>query len=187
MITRRIFAIAVLTLLAACSQPAGKVYPVPLAEVRRVLMATGLPPFVFGSETPDWDVRGGASDVTWTIRKNDVELFHYIAHLKEEDQANTRVEVELVGVDAGPAGNSAKGLAEHPAIRDMYIVAIKERIASALERRPFEMAQIYPFLGVATLENMGALRASADAAAAASARADRENIEKAHRDEAAGH
>ena len=69
----------------------------------------------------------------------------------------------------------------------MYLVAINERIASALERRPFEMARVYPTLGVATVANISSISASADAAAAASEKMDRETMQKAYRDEAAGH
>ncbi|MBA2587175.1 MAG: hypothetical protein H0U98_00965 [Alphaproteobacteria bacterium] len=185
MIRRGLIAIAVVLLLSACSR--GATYHIPLPEVRRILLATGLPPFVFGTNDPAWKVQGDDDGVTWTIHQDGAEIFHYTAHLKPVDAGNTQVDVELVGNANAPTGNAAKGMADHPEIRDMYIVAIKERIASALEHRDFQIARVYPALGVATLENMGALRKSADAAAAASERMDRENIEKAYRDEAAGH
>jgi hypothetical protein len=185
MIRRGLLAIAVLLLLSACSR--GATYHVPIAEVRRILLATGLPPFVFGTNDPAWKVQGDDDGVTWTIHQEGAEIFHYTARLKQVDTENTQVDVELVGNAKAPTGDAAKGMAEHPRIRDMYIVAINERIASALEHRAFEIARVYPALGVATLENMGALRKSADAAAAASERMDHENIEKAYRDEAAGH
>ena len=179
---RRLLAIMAIALLTGCAPWGGTVYHVPLAEARRILAATGLPPYVFGTNDPEWTVHAGDQDVTWTIRRGETELFHYTAHLKQVDPQNTRVEVELVGV-----GNAVKGLAEHPRIRDMYIVAINELVASALEHREFQIARVYPALGVATLENMGRLRASFEQAAAASERMDRENIEKAYRDEANGH
>jgi hypothetical protein len=186
MIRRSLLVLVATLLLIACSQ-GGAVYHVPLPEVRRILLATGLPPYVFGTNDPAWKVQGDDEGVTWTIHQDGVEIFHYTAHLKQVDAQNTRVDVELVGSKHAPTGDAEKAMAEHPRIRDMYIVAIQERIASALEHRAFEIARVYPSLGVATLENMGALRKSADAAAAASERMDRENIEKAYRDEAAGH
>jgi hypothetical protein len=185
MIRRSLLAIAAIILLSACSR--GATYHVPIAEVRRILLATGLPPYVFGTNDPAWKVHGDDDGITWTIYQDGAEIFHYTARLTQVDAQNTGVDVELVGSKHAPTGDAEKGMAEHPEIRDMYIVAIRERIESALEHREFEIARVYPSLGVATLENMGALRRSADAAAAASERMDRENIEKAYRDEAAGH
>jgi hypothetical protein len=173
-------------LTAACSQQGGVVYQAPIAEARQTLVATGLPPLVFGSEEPPWQVRDGGSEVAWIVSRNDVEIFRYVAHLEEAGPAATRVKVELKGAQSGPAGNVAQRLAEHPQIRDMYLVAINERIASALEHRRFEVTRVYPAMTAATMANIGALRASADEAAAASERQDRANIEKAYREEAAG-
>jgi hypothetical protein len=184
-IRRSLLAIAAIVLLSACSR--GATYHVPIAEVRRILLATGLPPYVFGTNDPAWKVRGDDEGVTWTIHRDGAEIFHYTAHLTQVDAQNTRVDVELVGSKHAPTGDAEKGMAEHPEIRDMYIVAIRERIDSALEHRAFEIARVYPALGVATLKNMGRLQASVDAAAEASNREARENIEKAYRDEAAGH
>jgi len=141
---------------------------------------------VFGTETPAWEVRESGSDVIWIVRKDDAEIFRYIAHLKEEDQGSTRVEVELVGAQSGPSGNVAQRLSEHSEITNMYLAAINERIASALEKRPFQIARVYPSMMIATVANIGALQASADQAAAAPEKQDRENIEKAYRDEAEG-
>ena len=186
MIRRGLLALAAVLLLSACSQGA-VVYHVPLAEVRRTLLATGLPPYVFGTNDPAWKVRGDDDGVTWIIHQDGAEIFHYTAHLKQVDAQNTQVELELVGSKHAPTGDAEKGMKEHPAIRDMYLVAIRERIDSALEHREFQIARVYPALGGATLENIGGLRKSADAAAAASERMDRENIEKAYRDEANGH
>jgi hypothetical protein len=45
---------------------------------------------------------------------------------------------------AGPAGTTAQNLADNAAIKNLYVVAITEQIASALERRLLEMARLYP-------------------------------------------
>ncbi|MDQ0464160.1 hypothetical protein QO010_001931 [Caulobacter ginsengisoli] len=183
---RKLLAIAAVILLAACAQPKGALYKVPIAEARQTLLATGLPPLVFGSDEPMWEVQDAGSDVIWIVKRDRAELFRYIAHLSEEEGGATRVSVELKGAESGPAGNVAQRLAEKPEIRDMYLVAIKEQVAAALERRPFEMARLYPALTKASLASIGSLQASADAAAAASEAQDRANIEKAYADEAAG-
>lgn len=187
MMHRHVIAAAVLVLAAACTQESGTVYQLPIAEARSILVKTGFPPLVFGSQTPDWQVSGGAnSDVVWIARRGGAEIFRYIASLKAEGQSATRVSVELKGTTTGPAGNTAQKLADNPAIKNLYVVAITERIASALERRPFEMAKIYPALAAASIANMGSIRASADQAAEASNRLGSDNIKRAYRNEAAG-
>lgn len=185
-IMRTLVALAAVVLTAACTEPRGVVYPQPIGEARKTLLATGLPPFVFGSEEPAWEVIDGGSEVSWIVRRNGAELFRYVARLEEAGAGATRVKVELKGAESGPAGNVAKNLSEHPRIRDMYLVAINERIASALEHRKFQMSRIYPAMSAATLENMGSLRASVDQAAAASEKQEQDNIAKAYADEAAG-
>lgn len=186
MARRHLAAVAAVVLMSACSQQGGHVYQAPIAEARKILIATGLPPLVFGSEDPPWQVLDGGSDIIWVVQRDDAEMFRYIAHLKEEGPGATRVKVELKGAQSGPAGNVEQRLSEHPEIRDLYLIAIKEQIGSALEHRPFDVTRIYPATMAASLANMGALSKSADEAAAASERESRENIEKAYRDEAAG-
>lgn len=186
-LTLRTFtSLAAVVVLTACTQQGGATYQAPIAEARKTLMATGLPPQVFGSEEPAWEVRDGGSEVDWIIKQNGGEILRYIAHLEEKGPAATQVKVELKGAESGPAGNVAQRLAQQPKIRDMYLVAINERITSALEHRDFDLTKVYPAMMAATMANMGNLRASADAAAAASEKSDRDNIAKAYADEAAG-
>lgn len=180
---RNLIAIAAVVLIAACTQARGPLYQVPIAQARQALMAAELPPLVFGSDPPTAEAQAqGVSEIVWIARKNDTELFRYVAHLAEDGRAATHVRVELKGAN----DDIAKRLSDHPQIRDMYLVAMNERVASTLEHRPFEMSRIYPAMTAATVANMGALQASADQAAAASERSDREAIAKAYRDEAAG-
>jgi hypothetical protein len=182
---RTLLILAAALALAACGQPRGVLYRTPLAEAHKTLLATGLPPLVFGSEPPPWEVREEGSDVVWIVRRDGAELFRYIAHLSEEKGA-TRVVVELKGAENGPAGNVAERLAQKPEVRDLYLTAIREQIASALEHRAFDASKIYGAMTTAALANMSNLQASADEAAAASEAEARSNIEKAYADEAAG-
>ena len=164
----------------------GTVYRVPIAQVRQDLTKTALPTFVFGSQPLDVQVHGNIdSQIFWVARRNGEELFRYIAQLTAEGDGATRVKVKLEGAK-GRTVNFAQKLSEHPQIRDMYLVAMEEQVAATLERRPFEMARIYPAMSAAVVANMGAMRSSVDQAAAASEQAARKNIEKAYRDEANG-
>jgi hypothetical protein len=186
MIHRSVIAVAAAAFMTACMQ-AGTVYPVKIDEARRILTSTCFPPLVFGSQTPDCEVRAvGASEIAWVALREGGEIFRYVATLSDEGNGRTRVAVALKGADSGPAGNVAQKLSDNRTIHNLYLVAMEERISSALERRPFEISRIYPALAAASAANMGSLRASVDAAHAASQQAAREAIEKAYRDEAAG-
>lgn len=63
---------------------------------------------------------------------------------------------------------------------------MEERIASAFERRPFNQASILPAAAAATAANIGRISADMDRIAEADHRRERENIERAYREEAAG-
>lgn len=172
---RHFIAIAFVALLAACTE-GGTVYKVPIAEARRILLATAIPPYLFGSQTPDWYVSAaGNSDIFWIARKDGREVVRYIASLKEESQGSTRVSVELKEATSGPGAKTEKKPADNPAIKKMYLVTVNERIASALERRAFDTARIRPALTAAAIGNMSAIRASADEAAEASDRLERDS------------
>jgi hypothetical protein len=169
---RHFIAIALVTLLAACTN-GGTVYQVPISEARRILLATAFPPYLFGNMTPDWHVNAmGNSEVVWIVRKDGKEVVRYVASLKEEGQGSTRVKGEVKETSA-PAGKTEKKPTDNPALKDLYLVAINERIASALERRAFDTSKTRPALAAAAIGNMGAIRASADEAAAAADRLER--------------
>src|SRR5215510_9444049 len=184
MIHRIFMAVAAAAFMTACTQQAGTVYPVKIDEARRVLTSTCFPPLVFGSQPPDCEARaGGASDIVWVGRLRGAEVFRYVATLKDEGNGSTRVAVTLKGAESGPAGNVAQKLSENRAIRNLYLVAMQERISSALERRQFHMSRIYPAMAAATAANMSSIRASVDEAHAASQKLARDAMEKAYRDE----
>ncbi|MBR2121213.1 MAG: hypothetical protein IJ935_21730 [Afipia sp.] len=71
------------------------------------------------------------------------------------------------------SGPNEKKPADNPAIKNMYLVTVNERVASALERRAFDTARVRPALTAAAISNLGAIRASADEAAAAADRLER--------------
>jgi hypothetical protein len=170
-----LFALLPAILVAACSQDRGAVYPVKLDRARQILSKTDLPP-VFGSNAPSVQIQANKpSEVTWIVSKNGSELMRYIATLSEAGEGRTRVGLELKGAKGGPAGDVEKRFAENPSARNLYLVAMKERIASAIEGRPLDMTKIYPALGAAAFANMGNLRKSLDDAVQAS-----EELERAH-------
>ena len=176
--------IAPVALVAACSSQHGAVYAVPIEQAQTILAGTGLPPFVFGTEEPNYAVSTeGPSRIVWSIRQDGAEMMRYVAELSRDGDASTRVRLELHGATEGPFGNVEQRLTDNASIRNLYMVAMEERIASALEHRQFEMARIYPALGKATVANIGEISGRMDRAAEEYHRRDRENIEKAYREE----
>ncbi|MEN3346489.1 MAG: hypothetical protein V7632_124 [Bradyrhizobium sp.] len=162
------------------------VYNVPIGQARQDLARAELPPMVFGSAQLDTTVKASDTEVVWIVRRRSEELFRYTAQLTSEEKGTaTRVQLKLDGAK-GKTEDYAKNLADNPKIRDLYLVAMQERISSTLQRRPFEMGRIHPAMAAAAVANMGNIQKSVDAAAAASAELDRQNIQKAYRNEAAG-
>jgi hypothetical protein len=179
--------IAPVMLAAGCAQQQDAVYAMPMAEAQRVLAQTGLPPLVFGTVPPAFEVRAETpSRIAWIVKQNGAELMRYVAELEPVDERSTRVRLALVAPTSGRFGNVEQRLAANKTVRDLYMAAMTERIASALERRPMNMSGIYRATSAAALANIGSINARMDRAAAIYERRDRENIEKAYRDEAAG-
>lgn len=176
-----LFALLPAILVAACSQDGRAVYPVPLDRARQILSKTDLPP-VFGSYAPSVEILANKrSEVTWIVRKNGYELMRYIATLSEAGEGRTRVGLELKGAKGGPAGDVEQRFAENSSIRNLYLVAMGERIASAIEGRSLDMTKIYPALGAAAFANMGNMRKSLDEAVKASEELERAHLQNAKR------
>jgi hypothetical protein len=179
--------LAPLALVAGRAQNRDGVYAVPIGEARQVLARTGLPPLVFGSNEPDVTVRAdGPSRIVWILHKDGAEMMRYVALLSPDGDAATRISLDLVGATEGPFRNTGERLAQSGTIRNLYLVAMEERIASALERRPFDRTKILPATVAATAANIGRISEDIDRIAEADQRHERENIERAYREEAAG-
>jgi hypothetical protein len=179
--------LAPLALIAGRAQIRGSVYAVPIGEARQVLAQTGLPPLVFGSNEPEVAVRAeGPSRIVWILHKDGAEMMRYVALLSPDGETSTRISLDLVGATEGPFRLTGERLAQNGAIRHLYLVAMEERIASALERRPFDRTKILPATVAATAANIGRISEDIDRIAEADQRRERENIERAYREEAAG-
>ena len=163
------------------------VYPMPPGAVRGTLARTQLPPLVFGDTMPALRVEtDGGSRVVWIVMRQRAEIMRFVATLSLAGDGGTRIDLALAGATTGRFGNVEQRLAANPTVRVMYLVAMREQIAAELERRPFDMTKVYPALAAATQANMGAILDRFDNSGDEFRRRDREAIEKAYRDEAAG-
>lgn len=189
---RHLLALALLASLTGCGQGFGliaaqqaqseAVYPVAIGDARRILAMTGQPPFVFGSRPPRFRlVEQSPTRFVWAISQNGAEMMRFTADLSAAGGGSTRVALNLVG-----SGNVEARLAEKPSVRRLYLAAMQEQIGADLESRPFQMSAIYPEMTAATIANIGEISDQMDRAAVEYRRRDREAIEKAYRDEAAG-
>ena len=186
-------ALALLVPLAGCGMGFGSimgqqqaqseaVYAVAIEDARRILPMTGQPPLVFGSIPPRFHlVEQSPNRFVWAVSQNGVEMMRFTADLSPAGGGSTRVGLNLVGT-----GNVEARLEEKPSVRRLYLAAMQEQIAADLESRPFEMSAIYHEMTAATVANIGEISGRMDRAAAEYRRRDREAIEKAYRDEAAG-
>jgi hypothetical protein len=173
-----LFALLPAIFVAACSEERGAVYSVKVDRAQRILLKTGLPP-VFGSNPVNVEARAyKPTEVTWIVSNDGSELMRYVATLSEAGEGRTRVELALKGSKGGSAGDVEKRFAENPSVRNLYLVAMKERIASAIEERSLDMSKIYPALGAAVVANMSNIRRSVDEAAKASEELDRASIQR---------
>jgi hypothetical protein len=162
-----LFALLPAILLAACSD-GGAVYPVKVERARQILSKTGVAP-IFGSNATGVDIQTyKPTEVTWIVSSNGSELMRYVATLSEAGEGRTRIGLTLKGYKGGPTGDVEKRFVDNPSIRNLYLVAMEERIASALQGRALDMSKVYPALGGAMVANMNNIRRSADEAAKAS-------------------
>ena len=166
-----IFALFLAFLVGAFRDSTG-VYPVPLDRARQILSKTDLPP-IFGSNTPGIEILNRPSEVSWIVRDNGSEFMRFVAKLSDAGEGRTRVGLELKGVKSGPAGNVEQRFAENPSLKNVYVEAMAERIASAMEGRPLDMTKVYPALMVAAIVLANNTRRFVDEAAKSAEELDR--------------
>ena len=169
-------------LLAACGRDPSIVAERPVSEVHSLLAAADELPPVFGSIEPDLGMdTADPQAVAWILSVKNEEVMRFVATLSPAGEQKTTVEV---AVQAPP--KSEKWLKKNAAVRDFYLAAMREQVASTLEGRPFELTRTYPQMQKAIRANIGNIAASAEAAAQADQKRARENIERAYAREAAG-
>jgi hypothetical protein len=171
-----------LLLVGACGRDQSIVAERPMSEVHRLLAGADELPPVFGTDEPD--LRMATADpnaVAWILSVKNQEIMRFVATLSPEGERKTSIDL---AVQAPPKFD--KRLADHAAVRDFYLAAMREQVASTLESRPFDLTHTYPHMQKAIAANIGNFAASAEAAAEASRKRERENIERAYATEAAG-
>ena len=177
-------ALVLLTLpltLGGCAE--GRTYEVPVEEARRTLQRTEFPVALFGAGGVDSEVAAaGPSDMVWTISQQGEPVLRFRPKLSAQGTAASRIQVRVEG--ANP--QAVRLLKERPAMARLQLAAMEEQIAAHLEGRLFNLTNTYPAMGAALLADRPRMLAQARAVGAAAAKADRDNMERAYADEAAG-
>ena len=142
-----LFALLPALLLGACTDY-GPVYKVPVERARQTLAKLDLPP-VFGSNNPSVQIQANkAPEITWIVSHNGSEIMRYVATVKEAGEGRTRIGLVLKG----------ERFSNNLSAKNLYLVAMEERIAAAMESRALDMSKIYPALSFAVMANMGNMR-----------------------------
>jgi len=162
--------------LASCGS-GGKVYPTTRAHMHEVLeRANELPP-VFGENVPDLSMEtSDPSHVSWIVSLKGSEVMRYVADLEPAGDEATRMTLHL----DGSTDEVKARMKEHPEIRNLYLVAMREEIDSTFEDRPFDITRTYGALTAATAANIGNISRQMDAAGEAARKRDEDNIRKAY-------
>ena len=93
--------------------------------------------------------------LVWSITEHeDEEMMRYVVTLTAAGASATRVVVYVTKPNGAPLGNAAGNFVQNRAIRNMYVIAMKEQIAAALEQRDFQTVKIVLPSVIAVLVNL---------------------------------
>jgi hypothetical protein len=166
---------------------AGQVFDVPVGEAHWILEQTGLPPEVLGSEEHDFEVQANdPARIFWIVKEDGKEAMRFIADLSTAGEKSTRVYVDVAGPASGPMTYVASRLAENRTIKNLYVTAMEEQVAAALNHREFHLTAVYPAMMLAMVANIGQLNDMDERDSEATRKRARDNLAKAYSDEAAG-
>ncbi|MEZ0252379.1 MAG: hypothetical protein ACAH20_15700 [Methylobacteriaceae bacterium] len=127
-------------------------YDIKINDARRLLISFCLPPLVFGSDPPDCEAKIlDDSRIGWIGKRRGGEVFRYVATLTDTGKSKTKIGLDFLGASSGPAGNTQQKLNEKPALRNLFLVAMREQISSTLERRSYNFSQIVPAMAPAAM------------------------------------
>jgi hypothetical protein len=150
-----------------------RVFAKPAGEVHTILAAIDELPPVFGGDDPEVAVDAAdPSRVVWVLSKQNAELMRFTAALQPVQPDRTRVTLALTGPNSGAFGNVQQRLEDHNEVRDFYVAAMNEQIASEIEARPFDITRTYGAMARATAAEAGSIADGMEAAAAAHKRDD---------------
>lgn len=171
---------------AGCSQ-FGAYYPVPSSVARDRLLASEAPLMPFGQMATDSvTLQKGDDTIVWAILDDDDhELIRIVAKIAPGAES-TRVWSDVAPPQGTRHDAVARGLTENVSSAGLYRAVAAEQVDSALNQRRFDLTRTYGPMMAATLANLPRLSKTFSDDAAASRKQNRDAMQRAYDDEAAG-
>jgi hypothetical protein len=151
-------------LLSGCGVTSqGQNFDLPASEAKQILLQTEVPYDVLGS--PDlraYAVAEGRDTVVWRVLLQDAEYMRFAATITSSNPASTHVVVSVSGPPSGRYAAMGQALNENASVKNLYLAAMQEEVAAALEKRDFNIIKVSPQLLAAIAANMGSISVPGD-------------------------
>ena len=150
---------AVGILLSACSGlTTGRTFDIPVSEAKTNLLQTEVPNDVLCN--PDLRAQGveiGPSTIVWKVTLDRIEFMNFSAEVTPNNSASTHVVVSVGGPASGKYAAMDQALNDNVTVKNLYLAAMEEEVAAALEKRNFNILKITPQLLAAMGANLGTI------------------------------
>jgi hypothetical protein len=149
---------AVLTLSACGAWSPGQSFDIPASEAKKILLQTEVPYDVLGNSNLRANViEKGPTTLVWKVMLDDSEFMQFTAEVTPNNHTSTQVVISVNGPTAGKYAGLEKALNDNITVKNLYLAAMQEEVAAALEKRDFDILKISPQLMAATGANLGAI------------------------------
>jgi hypothetical protein len=141
------------------ADPNSDLYGLPFAETREKLKTMPAPDGIMYARAKDLVIDASDSTrIAWIYRRNNVEIFRCIASLATEGDGKTRIWTELRGATVPNLDIEAE-LRKSPARKNLYVLAMREQIASTLAKRSVDKVKLAAAIRAASDEKIREINA----------------------------
>jgi len=154
-----IAAFGLVLILSGCGDAfRGQSFDVPVSEAKEILKRTEVPYDVLGS--PDLRskvIEKSPTTLVWKVTLDGSEFMQFTAEVTPNNPKSTRVVVSLNGPSGGKYAAMEKTLNDNVTVKNLYLAAMEEEVAAALEKRDFDMMKLTPHIMAAAGANLGTI------------------------------
>lgn len=154
-----IVAFGLVLILSGCGDAfRGQSFDVPVSEAREILKRTEVPYDVLGS--PDLRstvIEKSPTTLVWKVTLDGSEFMQFTAEVTPNNPKSTHVVVSLNGPSGGKYAAMEKTLNDNVTVKNLYLAAMEEEVAAALEKRDFDMMKLTPQIMAAAGANLGTI------------------------------
>ena len=136
-------AIGAALLLSGCGAASlGQTFDITAAEAKQILKRTEVPYDVLGNnDLRSHVIEKSPTSLVWKVTLEGAEYLQFTADLSSADPASTQVVVSVKGPASGRYAKMEKALNDNVTVKNLYLAAMEEEIAAALEKRDFDMIE----------------------------------------------